>query len=195
MESWKDIKGFEGYYQISTEQIVRGLKRTVKKPFGFRTVRERIIKTYLHNCGYWQVLLRKEGKTKRFVIHRLVADAFIPNPLNLPQVNHKNGIKTDNRIENLEWVTEKQNINHAWRTGLIDIEGVKERGKAAAKKSRLPIIQLSLEGKVLKVYESMSKAQELTQIPAPNIIEVCKNRRKTAGGFLWCYLNEDKRVQ
>ena len=86
---------------------------------GLRTIKSRFQKTRLNNYGYTEVRLTKDGKTTTTFIHILIAKAFIPNPYNKPEVNHINGIKTDNRIENLEWCTHSENINHAYKMGLL----------------------------------------------------------------------------
>ena len=111
MEEWKDIKGYEGRYQVSS-------MGRVKSNLKHQGTNERILKSLLCGSEYHRVGLCKKLELKCLLIHRLVAIAFIPNPKNKPQVNHKNGIKKDNRIDNLEWVTCSENHKHAFATGL-----------------------------------------------------------------------------
>lgn len=119
-EVWKNVKGYERYYQVSNLGKVKSLERIIKHwKGGNKTLKERILKPGKSEEGYLLVVLHmnKKGKTKR--IHRLVAETFIENQENKPQVNHINGIKDDNRTINLEWVTAKENVNHGYKTGLI----------------------------------------------------------------------------
>lgn len=118
-EVWKDIEGFENFYQVSTLGRIRSLDRYVRGKDKLRLIKSRIKNPQIRN-GYYRVSLSKNLFVKAFDVHRLVAQTFIPNPKNKEQVNHKNGIKTDNRVDNLEWVTRKENVQHAFRTGLVD---------------------------------------------------------------------------
>ena len=119
MEIWADIEGYEGLYQVSNQGRVKSLARETigndgrKYPF-----KETILKPRFMNAGYLIVNIHKERKMKSVSIHRLVAETLIPNPENKREVNHINGNKTDNRIENIEWCTSSENKTHAITTGL-----------------------------------------------------------------------------
>ncbi len=118
-EIWKDINEYEGLYQVSNFGRVKSLTRECKHPLGgTRKVNERIMKPEKGKWGYLRVHLNKNGKGERHLIHRLVVRAFIPNPGNKPEVNHINGNKQNNHVDNLEWCTSKENIQHAIRLGL-----------------------------------------------------------------------------
>lgn len=122
METWKAVKGYEGYYEVSDCGNVRGVDRMVKTSILHSDHRLRAGKTLKKNLkknGYYTVDLCKEGEVKSKSVHRLVAEAFIPNPDNLAVVNHKNGVKTDNSVGNLEWVTYKENHWHARENDLL----------------------------------------------------------------------------
>lgn len=112
-EIWKDIVGYEGLYKISNNGVVKSLKRRVNNAYNGRTVNEKIIS--MDNWEYPRVLLSKHGKQKTHPLHRILAIAFIPNPENKKTVNHINGIKSDFRLENLEWNTHSENLIHAYQ--------------------------------------------------------------------------------
>lgn len=115
---WKEIKGYEGYYEVSTEGKIRSVNRTIKKGEVFISRKSQEMKTFLTN-GYERVSLNKEGKRKKFMVHRLVAETFIPNPENKKEVNHKDANKLNNSVGNLEWVTKLENMRHAEDNNLI----------------------------------------------------------------------------
>ena len=122
-EIWKDIKGFEGYYQVSNLGRVKSLERTVKsKGNGMMVIKERILRPSLNGSGYPIVGLSKGSDHTSHIVHRLVAEAFIPNPDNLSDVNHINQDKTDNRAENLNWMSHKDNLNYGDRNKKISMK-------------------------------------------------------------------------
>jgi hypothetical protein len=172
----EDLKGFEQYYSINKNGEIYSKR---KKSF---------CKCCVDNAGYKKVTFRIDGKMIQKKVHRLVAEQFIPNPSNLPQVNHINGIKTDNRVENLEWVTAKENIHHAF-------EHLLSNNKHLCKK--VYMIDVT-SNKILKVYNSYREASLDTGISETNISAICRNYkpknrpqpRRTAGGFIWKTCND-----
>ena len=176
-EIWKDIEGYEGRYQVSNLGRVRSL--SLGKIAKFRREHEgRVLKPYLTRYGYYLVDLYYDTKKKRhYLVHRLVAQAFIPNPDNLPQINHKNEQKTDNRVENLEWCDNDYNIHYG--------TGIARRSISQQKQ----IEQIDMQGNVVAVHDGIVKASEATGISRSNIGKCCKgkSRHKTAGGYRWRY--------
>ena len=170
-EIWKDIKGYEGKYQISNTGHVKSLDFN-------HTGKEKILKEKINSKGYHFVTLYKDDKQYYPRIHRLVAETFIPNPDNLPQVNHINGDKNDNSIENLEWCTGLENMRHAFENGLND-------GRSTIR----AVEQLDLEGNVLNKFEAIADAGRFLGIKGKpsSISSVCTGKRKKAYGFKWRY--------
>ena len=122
-EIWKDIPSYEGYYQVSNLGNFRSLPRTIRyKSTGTRVYPAKNLLTETTKDNYQRITLMKEGVKKRFQAHRLVALIFIPNPENKPCINHKDGNKSNNCIDNLEWCSYSENTLHAIRTGLINTE-------------------------------------------------------------------------
>ena len=189
MEIWKDIKGYEGLYQVSDLGRVKSLERSANNN---RVLKERMLKQAKTRKGYLRVKLYKEGSKKTVSVHRLVAEAFIPNPNNLPEVNHKKGIKTDNRASELEWNTTKENIQHAYKTGLCKVtdkhrQHGKELGEKYGKFNSKKVIQCDKQGNFIKEWDSMTDVERELKIHCPNISKCCKGILKTTGGYIWKY--------
>lgn len=162
-EIWKRIKDYEDLYEVSDWGSVRNCQTGL------------VLKPYINSCGYKNVKLYKAGKRKRFSVHRLVAEAFIPNPKNLPQVNHKNEDKTDNRVENLEWCTNKYNHNYGTRT------------ERAAKSKSKKIYQYNLKGLLCGVWPSGVVCEDITGFDRRKIYCCCNGTRNKHKGFKWSY--------
>ena len=167
MENWRDIPGYVGIYEVSDNGNVRRKEKYKAVPGVLRPLKT--------PNGYLSVDLSYKCKKKRFGIHRLVAMAFIPNPNGLPQINHKNEIKTDNRVENLEWCTQGYNNNYGTA-----------RFRSSVKLST-PIIQLTKDGKKIREFYGMHEAARKTGICVQNIHKCCVGTYKTAGGYKWKY--------
>lgn len=175
-ELWEDIEKFNDY-KISDLGRVKSLKGN----------KEKILKGVLNKDGYLVVgLLNGKRKNKR--IHRLVAIAFIPNPENKATVNHKKGIKTDNRASQLEWATVSENSLHSYRElGRVH----SSTGKFGKDNPRSkPIIQLSRRGHIICEYSGSAEASRKTGIHQGHISEVCNGIGKSVGGFIWKFLND-----
>lgn len=147
-EVWEPIKNYEGFYEVSSLGKVRSVERKVKHwRGGLLTAKSQINVPYLTKNGYLINRISKQSVKESFLVHRLVAEAFIANPENKPQVNHINGIKTDNRVENLEWNTRSENITHADKNNLRNLKGVNNSG---AKLTEIQITAIRFSNKSSK---------------------------------------------
>ena len=180
-EIWKDIDGFEGLYQISNYGRIKSLGRP-GKGYGDKYTVDRIIKDIRCTNGYRSAFLNKNGVRHVRLVHRLVAMAFIENPNNLPQVNHKDEDITNNRADNLEWCTPKYNANYGSRN---------IRCYESNRKHFKPVYQLDIDcGMIIRWWDSIRSAANGLNICEEQIIRVCKGTNKTAGGFKWMYASE-----
>lgn len=172
------INGFPDYYVTDVGCVY---SRCSNKKHNQQARIKKLRTTSLRN-NYLYVDLYKGKKATRFYIHRLVAAAFIPNPDNKPEVNHKNGVKTDNFVENLEWVTAAENNIHAYRhLGRVG----PCRGMLGKDNPRSKVIQQIKDGRVVAEYYGTGEANRKTGISRFNIASCCCGKRKTAGGYNW----------
>jgi hypothetical protein len=144
-EIWKDIPGYEGYYQVSNIGRIKGLERKVPHPTcgGEMTVHEKILSLQTTSTQVKQVSLSRNGNTKRPSVHRLVAAAFIPNPKKKPCINHKDGDRTNNKVNNLEWCTHSENTIHAYENGLFpdDMNSGSKNGRSKLNEAQVKEIR------------------------------------------------------
>jgi hypothetical protein len=161
MEIWKDIKGYEGRYQVSSYGNIKSLNY-------HRERKEKILSLCSDADGYCVVLLYKNGKRKMHKVHRIVAETFLTNEKKYPCINHKDENKQNNKVSNLEYCTVAYNNRYS---------------------KAIPIEQCDLDGNVIKEWECARDAERGTDIRSANITACCKKNLQTAGGYIWRYAN------
>lgn len=209
-EIWKDIKGYEGLYQVSNKGRVKSLDRVVKNGIKYNHIKQHVMKTRINGRGYIAVMLCKNGVRKMIAVHRLVAEAFIQNPDNKPVVDHINTIRTDNRVENLRWCTIKENCNNELTRkklsgdchpmkGKHHSEEAKQKISIGNKGNRNPnyrkfdydhhsskiVLMFTKCGDFIREFGSLMGAFRETGIAPQSISLCCSGKRKTAGGYVW----------
>lgn len=177
-EIWKDIEEFDGLYQVSNYGRV---KSVVVDGNAFRS-EERILKTHEDKKGYLRVKFYYKSKAYTRKVHRLVAQAFIPNHKNLPQVNHKDEVKTNNFVDNLEWCDNKYNCNYGTKGHRAGLSNKNQ------KSTSVPVFCVEKN----KTYKSVSEAERETG--ALNIHYCCIGKRNTSGGYHWEYATDIRRI-
>lgn len=177
MEVWRDILGFEHNYQVSNLGRIRTKDRYVRIGGGKeRFVKGRIVKPTICTNGYYEIQMHINGKRKIKLLHRAVGEAFIPNPNNLPQINHKDENPANNSADNLEWCTPRYNANYGTRNQRM----VKD-------KYLKPVFMMDKEGNILKRFNSIGDAVRETGADISSLIRVCKGRQNTCVGYKWKY--------
>lgn len=176
-ERWLPVAGFEGYYEVSDQGRVRSVDRVVTFKDGVtkRATRGKLLTLSAWNGAgnYLSVPLCKGGKTKKYGVHRLVATAFIPNPDNLPEVNHKDENKNNNRVENLEWCDRQYNNTY----GTAKMRAAITQGK--------PVLQLDENGEIINAWPTAGMAAAFTKATQGGIDGCCRGENKTSGGYGW----------
>ena len=165
MENWKAIAGYEGLYQVSNLGRVKSLNYN-------HTGTDKILKPGKNHGGYLHVNLCKDGHPKHLLVHRLVAEAFIPNPNNLETVNHKDEVKTNNVASNLEWMSREDNV--AYSQPQLSKRSVQMFDKST--------------GELLSTFLSTREAERVTGINHGSISECCNGKYKSSGGYIWRYV-------
>ena len=176
---WKPLNGWENTHVISSEGIIKKLPYidTLGRYWG-----ERTIKPFKSRSGYLVAYLDYHGKTERTSVHRLVARTFIPNPLNLPQVNHKDEDKTNNNVSNLEWCDQSYNQKY----GTARARAIQTCNTKGYRNAEKPVIQMTLDGVVIAEYESQAEAAR-HGFRKSEIHRCCHGFRKSHGGYRWEY--------
>ena len=185
MEEWLDIKYFEGIYKVSSYGRVKSCARVITKTVrGKKMVvhlKEKILSKTEDNDGYKIVGLHKDGKRYGYKVHRLVATAFIPNPLNLPEVNHRSENKGDNRVENLEWCDRTYNNNF----GTIKERLSKTMTNGPSSKK---VAQYSETGELIAIFPSACEVQRQLGYSNTYISAACRGKYEKAYNYIWRYI-------
>lgn len=186
-EIWKDIEEFKGVYVVSNLGRIKSLDRKINRGRCVVSWKGKMISSRVAKNGYSVVKLNVDGKHITRLVHRLIAQAFIPNPNNLPEVNHKDENIQNNSIDNLEWCTSKYNANYGTRN---------ERCRNGNKRFFKSIYQIDIDsGMIVRWWECINDASKLLKIDASQISRVCKGTNVSAGGFKWVFTDDYDKSQ
>lgn len=188
-EEWRDINGYEGLYQVSNLGRIKSLDRKVKGKNGIvQSLHGKILSLQFDKDRYYMVILSKNGKETDHKVHRLVAQAFIPNPYHYPEVNHKDENKQNNRVDNLEWCTAKYNTNYGTAMRRMVLHHHVPKNNASSKAA----YQYTKEGKFVKEWPSI---RETIRAGFKDTCSCCLGKTKSCKGYIWKYaksVNFDK---
>lgn len=192
-EEWRDVVGYEGYYMVSSLGRIASLARYVKRKHRVGvdsnyTTKPHLSKTFFSNKSPYERIVLYVKRPDRRLVHRIVAEAFSPNPNNYPEVDHINDNPKDNRACNLQWCTPKMNSSKESHRKAVSVGHL---GRVAP--NRTPVACLTLDGDLVKTYPSMKHA-ELDGYSHSAIYSVANNKRKSHGGYKWMYLSEYKKL-
>jgi hypothetical protein len=183
-EVWKDIKGYEGLFQVSNIGRVKRVPHEMRTPTTTFICKEKIIPPVLSKGGYFRVSLSKNGYSKHYFVHRLVMKAFVGD--SILTVNHRNEIKTDNRLENLEYMSLSDNVRYG--------SGTKRSAEArlvSEKVRRTIVYQYTLDGDFITKYKSITQAKKENNFKKENITLCCQHKRNQSNGYIWRYEGDD----
>lgn len=195
-EIWKDIDGYEGLYQVSSLGRVKALQRYRRAGNTAYTQKEHFMTQYDNTSGYKYVRLNIGSDKRMFFVHRLVANAFIANPMSLPEVNHKNEIKTDNNVDNLEWCTRQYNETYGTKRERVqrtkkmlnsDRKALMKKNKNHSYGAEKPVLCYLKDGTFVNRFQSLSVAAQSIGDCTSHIAACCKGRRKSVRGYNWRY--------
>lgn len=200
-EIWKNIEGYPNY-QVSNMGRVKSLEKTITYSTNNRWgececkrfCEEKILKNYLSKRGYYVVNLSQNGKSTQFKVHTLVAQAFISNPDNKPQIDHINTIRTDNRVENLRWVTNKENMNNPITTKKCSINNNMRNKIGKNHPNSKPVLQFTKDDEFIREWENAVEVSKFLNINRICVYNCCSGKYKTAGNYVWKYAYEYERI-
>ena len=199
-EVWKPIEGYEGLYQVSNMGRVKSLERKVWNCKGrgyYMTIHERIKKTSKDSWGYLRVALYKDGKVKNHLIHRLVGQAFLENPMGYDEINHKDENKQNNCVDNLEWCSHSYNNTYndkakkAGKKAAEKLRGRKQTEEQIKKKSK-PVFSVDRDSGLIMWWQSANEAGRVLGINRSHIADCCKGKAKSCGNHYWFYADDNE---
>lgn len=179
-EIWKDVKEYEGLYQISNIGRIKALDKSVKNRYSYKFMPSKLLKPYKNKLGYCYVCLYKNKKRKRYYIHRLVAENFIDNENKLKEINHKDENPSNNCVDNLEWCDRRYNCNYG------------NHNKKISKSKSKRIIQYDKDMNLIKIWTGINYASRETGYSISCIWRSCQGKTKKHRKYIWRYYNEQK---